>query len=96
MISSPAKKRIKKAIWKLANPSAGQVPALILMFIESGLMQLHMHHPCDSADDASKRKPVPLKNVHIALSKEYKHSGNEFETLSIHVDSRWVGIPFDA
>jgi hypothetical protein len=87
MISSPSNKRVKEAIWRgKKDVTAGSVHALILMLIAANILHLSLEH------DPSGHKVVPLRNVQVSLKKQYAHVGDDFETLSLFVESNWANI----
>ena len=63
--------------------------ALILMLITAKILELHLPQNLDSP------KYIALKSIEIRLAKEYAHVGNDFETFSCHIDSKWHGISYD-
>ena len=87
-ISSPSNKQYKEAIWRgKKDVSAGSVHALILMLIAANIVQLEL-------DNNSLQNDVPIMGrVQLALTKQYAHVGDDFETFSIYIDSTWAKIP---
>jgi hypothetical protein len=86
-ISSPSNKRVKEAIWRgKKDVSAGNVHALLLMLIAANILHLSLDN------DSSGQKIVPLSKVQISLKKEYAHIGDDFETLSLFVETNWAHI----
>ena len=89
-MSSPSNKRFKEAIWRgKKDVPAGNVHALILMLIASNILHLEL----DNKSSTSIPTTSPMRSIQLALTKEYAHVGDDFETFSINIDSNWSKIP---
>jgi hypothetical protein len=56
------------------------------MLIAAKILQLSLDQ------DSSGQKILPLSKVQISLRKEYAHVGDDFETLSLFVETNWARI----
>ncbi len=89
IINSPSNRRYKEAIWRgKKDVSAGSVHALILMLIASNILHLELDNSVSLQNSS-----VPMRSVQLALTKQYAHVGDEFETFAIYIDSTWAKIP---
>jgi hypothetical protein len=56
------------------------------MLIAANILHLSLDN------DSSGQKIVPLSKVQISLKKGYAHIGDDFETLSLFVETNWAHI----
>lgn len=88
-MASPSNKRFKEVIWRgKKDVPAGSVHALILMLIACNILHLELGN-----NPSTETNLVPMRSIQLALTKQFAHVGDDFETFSIHIDSNWARIP---
>ncbi len=89
-MASPSNKRFKEAIWRgKKDVSPGMVHALILMLIASNILHLELD---DHNTSLLLQTTTPMRRIQVAMTKQFAHVGDEFETFSIYIDSNWAKI----